>query len=90
MALISCAVTAQLICAFVFANAKVRFSHDLAEIRDDLAYSRGVLQLLQPLLSTKPICNHICKYLHSTEPIDSHIISVYSQYNWYHLPLLLC
>ena len=26
-ALISCAVTAQLICAFVFALAKVRFSH---------------------------------------------------------------
>ena len=27
--LISCAVTAQLICAFVFAYAKVRFSHDV-------------------------------------------------------------
>ena len=27
-ALISCAVTAQLICAFVFAYAKSRFSHD--------------------------------------------------------------
>ena len=29
-ALISCAVTAQLICAFVFAYAKSRFSHDAA------------------------------------------------------------
>ena len=28
--LISCAVTVQLICAFVFANAKSRFSHDKA------------------------------------------------------------
>ena len=31
-ALISCPVTAQLICAFVFAFAKSRFSHDAAEI----------------------------------------------------------
>ena len=31
-ALISCAVYAQLICAFVFANAKSRFSHDAAQI----------------------------------------------------------
>ena len=29
-ALISCAVTAQLICVFVFANAKSRFSHGVA------------------------------------------------------------
>ena len=29
-ALISCAVTAQLICAFVFAQAKIWFSHDAA------------------------------------------------------------
>ena len=31
-ALISCTVTAQLIRAFVFAEAKVRFSHDAAQI----------------------------------------------------------
>ena len=31
-ALISCEVTAQLICAFVFAYAKIRFSHDEAHI----------------------------------------------------------
>ena len=31
-ALISCKVTAQLICAFVFAYAKIRFSHDVAHI----------------------------------------------------------
>ena len=30
--LISCAVTAQLICFFVFANAKIRFSHDAVHI----------------------------------------------------------
>ena len=31
-ALMSCVVTAQLICAFVFAYAKNRFSHDAAHI----------------------------------------------------------
>ena len=31
-ALISCTVTAQLICVFVFAYAKIRFSHDEAHI----------------------------------------------------------
>ena len=31
-ALISCAVTAQLNCAFVFAYAKSRFSHDAAQL----------------------------------------------------------
>ena len=31
-ALISCAVTAQLICAFIFAYGKSRFSHDAAHI----------------------------------------------------------
>ena len=31
MALISCAVTAQLICAFVFADAKSMFSHGAAQ-----------------------------------------------------------
>ena len=31
-ALISCAVTAQLICTFVFAKAKIRLSHDEAPI----------------------------------------------------------
>ena len=30
--LISCEVTAQLICAFVFAQAKIRFSHDAAQL----------------------------------------------------------
>ena len=32
-ALISCAVTVQLICVFVFAYAKSRFSHDVAHIK---------------------------------------------------------
>ena len=31
-ALISCTVTVQLICTFVFANAKIRFSHDAAHL----------------------------------------------------------
>ena len=32
MALISCAVTAQLICVFVFAYAQIRVSHEVAHI----------------------------------------------------------
>ena len=36
-ALISCAVTAQLICAFVFAQAEIYFSHDAAHIAADAA-----------------------------------------------------
>ena len=32
MALLSCAVTAQLICAFAFSHAKSRFSHYAAQI----------------------------------------------------------
>ena len=35
-ALISCAVTAQLICVFVFAYAKIRFSHNEAHLRGAL------------------------------------------------------
>ena len=31
-ALITCAVTVQLICVFVFAYAKIRFSHDVAHL----------------------------------------------------------
>ena len=34
-ALISCAVTVQLICAFVFAYAKIRFSHTEAHMDKD-------------------------------------------------------
>ena len=36
--LISCAVTAQLICIFVFAYAKIRFSHDAAQFMDMILY----------------------------------------------------
>ena len=45
-ALISFAVTAKLICVFVFAYAKSRFSHDEAQLRD-------VLQL--SLVGRKPV-----------------------------------
>ena len=39
MALISCAVTVQLICVFVFAYAKIWFSHDSAHIKQSLSLS---------------------------------------------------
>ena len=38
-ALISCAVTAQLICSFVYTYAKIRFSHNEAQMKDDLQKS---------------------------------------------------
>ena len=46
---INCAVTAQLICAFVFANAKSRVSHDQAHISDASLKSlaQEVLDLLK-------------------------------------------
>ena len=34
--LISCAVTAQLICAFVFAHAIIQFSHAAAEVGNSI------------------------------------------------------
>ena len=37
-ALISCAVTAQLICAFVFAKAKIWFSHNAAQMVSAAVY----------------------------------------------------
>ena len=40
-ALISCAVTGQLICAFVFIYAKSRFSHDTAEINNGLFHDNA-------------------------------------------------
>ena len=49
-ALISCAVTVQLICVFVFAYAKSWFSHDTAQII-------SVLLNLEPLGIVGFICN---------------------------------
>ena len=37
-ALISCKVTAQLICGFVFAYAKIQFSHDMPHILAEASY----------------------------------------------------
>ena len=36
-AMISCVVTALLICGFVFAYAKSQFFHDAAQLRDNIA-----------------------------------------------------
>ena len=46
--LISCAVTIQLICAFVFAYANGRFSHDMAHVID-AAISIGFLRICDSL-----------------------------------------
>ena len=44
-ALISCAVTAQLICVFVFAYAKSRYSHDEAQLEIDEDYGTFLFQI---------------------------------------------
>ena len=41
-ALISCAVTAQLICVFVFLSAKSRFSHNEAHMSSDMRNSAAI------------------------------------------------
>ena len=46
-ALISCAVTAQLICVFVFPYAKIWFSHDAAHMQKQFSSKAAHLYLLQ-------------------------------------------
>ena len=45
-ALISFAVTAKLICAFVFAYAKIRFSHDKAHVLNSIAAVSRIHEIL--------------------------------------------
>ena len=51
--LISCAVTAQPICAFVFALAIIRFSYDLAQL----------IEMLMSLIEMYMILSHACHVL---------------------------
>ena len=62
MALISCAVIAQLICAFAFAYAKCRFSHDAAHIKSldnppstDTTRNHSQLRTLQSSLNNRDL-----------------------------------
>ena len=48
-ALISCAVTAQLICVFVFAYAKSQFSHNEAHFLPHLALAPGMFAFIPSL-----------------------------------------
>ena len=60
-ALISFAVTAKLICVFVFAYAKTRFSHDAAQIVILFSdQANGALALLTPInLSQRSSLNRV-------------------------------
>ena len=49
MWLISCTFTAQLICGFVFAYAKSRFSHDAAHFISVFVFCRSLLEELKSL-----------------------------------------
>ena len=53
-ALISFAVTAKLICVFVFAYAKSRFSHDAAHFKLDLILNLAHVSLLVLFFSLTP------------------------------------
>ena len=60
-ALISFAVTAKLICVFVFAYAKTRFSHDEAQISSNthlVCSSDSIVNLPYTLTSFRT--NHLC------------------------------
>ena len=49
-ALISCAVTAQLICTFLFAYARTRFSHDAAQLSASQNFSEGFYHIFDSAL----------------------------------------
>ena len=49
MALISCTVTAQMICAFVFAYAKSRLSHEVAHVNIKLDFDAFGFKLVVSL-----------------------------------------
>ena len=49
-ALISCTVSEQLICTFVFAYAKSRFYHDVAHIKTALVCTQLPVDLIRPLV----------------------------------------
>ena len=55
-ALISCAVTAQLICVFVFAYARSRFSHDAAQMVKNV-------HILDKELHVVYLSQHQCKQI---------------------------
>ena len=53
--LISCAVSLQLICTFVFAYAKIRFSHDMAQTTAHVAVSDSFVVLDLSLVVRKQV-----------------------------------
>ena len=81
-ALISFAVTAKLICVFVFAYAKSRFSHDAAQIVRGLG-SRGIAKTKMLIMVTAQlICAFVFAYstISPTIDIDNLQHSQYYQY----------
>ena len=71
-ALISLAVTAKLICAFVFSYAKIRFSHDAAQL-----FYNGVFIYIKLLPSTH---NSFSPFMYPKTHIFSniHVFLIYS------------
>ena len=68
-ALISRAVTSQLICALVFAYAKSRFSHDVAQIRYEL-------YIIKPCIIQSCTCFCIYMYLNNPKVLDGSVLAI--------------
>ena len=66
-ALISCAVTAQLICVFVFAYAKSWFSHDVAHILDTLcrffSAVKNIIEMIYFFIVYIYLCVLLCVFV---------------------------
>ena len=63
-ALISFAVTAKLICVFVFAYAKSRFSHDEAHLTVAFISLRSILSFILLICSIKHVYKHLVYNFH--------------------------
>ena len=77
-ALISCAVTAQLICAFDFAYLKVRFSHDEAQLRDTVCSTSSRLIPLPSYEQSDPVPTCIS----SSDSLPTQTLSVYNCHSY--------
>ena len=57
--MISCAVTVELICVFVFAYANSRFSHDMAQLQTDIRNYANMLMLVKDQKTNGPVNAHL-------------------------------
>ena len=75
MALISCEVTAQLFCTFVFAKAKIQFSHDVAHIMLMFVFSHEVGEIKLVLFIALTLTEQVCLDHGKVQQIASNVSS---------------